>query len=49
MAGNLKTSDETNYLPVAMSHQIFHFNLTVYSRANNFFKMSIPTELLPMT
>ena len=49
MAGNLKTSDETNYLPVAMSHQIFHFNLRAYSRANNFFKMGIPTELLPMT
>ena len=49
MAGNLNTSDATNYLPVAMSHQIFHFNLTVYSRANNFFKMGILTELLPMT
>ena len=31
-------------------NQIFHFNLTVYSRAKIiFFKMGILTELLPMT
>ena len=50
MSGNLNTSDKTKYLPVAMSHQIFHFNLTVYSRAKIiFFKMGILTELLPIT
>ena len=50
MAGNLNTSDETNYLPVAMFQSNLSFQASsLFQNKNNFFKMGSLTELLPMT
>ena len=50
MAGNLNTSDETNYLPLAMFQPNLSFQSnSLFQSKNNFFKMGILTELLPMT
>ena len=50
MVGNLNTSDETNYLPVAMFQSNLSFQASsLFQNKNNFFKMGSLTELLPMT
>ena len=50
MAGNLNTSDETNYLPVAMFQSNLSFQASsLFQNKNIFFKMGSLTELLPMT